>query len=161
MPEKIVELESKSWQKGGEAEREKNLKKAMESAGCEVVKPPPEPTVEDRLRENYTSQIPAAIERHPDWQEVVGQDNIVIGRPAQLAICELENACEVVYHLGRNPVLATSIGQMSAPDAVAAIQQLGAKLASNASFDEIARRPNYWGKARALRASLLRRRMNV
>jgi hypothetical protein len=78
----------------------------------------------ERFEQNlvsYGAQVEEAKDKYEDWDEVVNQ-NIFIGREAQLAILELENGAEVIYYLGRHPVAAAKLGELSP---VAAIMEVG------------------------------------
>jgi hypothetical protein len=141
----------------------------------------------ERNLRNYAAQIAEAQERYPDWEEVVGQE-IHIGMAAQMAIYELETgAADVVYYLGKHPVYAEKLGQMSQASAIMEIGRLSARLQTGASsngdeyeyrrpklpvpvrtvstggssealtFREIAARPAYPGKAKDLKRAAAER----
>jgi hypothetical protein len=130
---------------------------------------------EQNLR-NYGAQTREAKTRYKDWDAVVNQD-IYIGRDAQLAILEQENGAEVIYWLGKNPAHAKKLGEMRPVSAIREVERLSVRLAGGGpsgerprpkvpapvrtvstagtseplSFAEIAARPNYPGKARDLK----------
>ena len=129
----------------------------------------------ERNLQSYAAQVKEAKNRHEDWDRVVNQD-IFIGPDSQLAILEQENAAELIYHLGRNPVKAAELGELNRRSPVAAIAEVGrlsarlsgegrhrprvpapvrtvstAGSSATLSFAEIAARPNYPGKARDLK----------
>jgi hypothetical protein len=76
---------------------------------------------------NYGAQVEEAKEKYEDWDQVVNQD-IFIGRDAQLAILELENGAEVIYYLGRHPVAAAKLGEMSPVSAIMEVGRLATRL---------------------------------
>src|SRR6267378_5535540 len=61
--------------------------------------------------QNYAAQTKEAKVKYKDWDKVVDQD-IFIGRDAQLAILELENGADVIYYLGKHPDYAAKLGEM-------------------------------------------------
>src|SRR5712664_817390 len=81
----------------------------------------------DQNLANYASQLEEAKEKYEDFEEVVNQD-IFIGKEAQLAILELENGAEVIYYLGRHPVAAAKLGELSPISAVMEVGRLSARL---------------------------------
>lgn len=85
---------------------------------------------EENIR-NYAAQVEDAKEEHDDWDEVVNQD-IYIGKEAQLAILELENGAEVIYYLGRHPVKAEALGKLSPLSAVMEVKALSLRLKTGA-----------------------------
>jgi hypothetical protein len=137
--------------------------------------------------QSYHAQVQRAKESYPDWDDVVNQ-SIHIGRDAQVAILELENAAEVVYYLGKNPSYAAKLGQMSPAAAIMEVGRLSARLngtpsgeeyeyrrprpkvpapvrtvstagsSATPSFAEIAAKPNYPGKAQDLKKALAEQR---
>jgi len=131
---------------------------------------------EQNLR-NYGQQAQEAKEKYKDWDKVVNQE-IFIGRDAQLAILELENGAEVIYYLGKHPDYAAKLGEMRPVAAIRAVERLSVSMGAGggeesrrsrprvpapvrtvntagssegASFAEIAARPNYPGKAKDLK----------
>ena len=134
---------------------------------------------EQNLR-NYGAQAKEAKGKYKDWDEVVNQD-IFIGREAQLTILEQENGADVIYYLGKNPDYAKKLGEMRPISAIRAVERLSARLTSGEgyedrrprprvpapvrtvstagssaapSFADIAARPNYPGKARDLKRAM-------
>ena len=146
-------LESKSWQKGGDSEREKNLESVVKGAGYEVEKPEaeelPAPPAElnesltlpesfEKSREAYISQIEEAKKVHGDWEDLRKKfeaNDVHIGEAVQQAIIEQSNGTEVTYYLMRNPDYAKKLGRMCKAgrgvSAVREIENLSAKLGGN------------------------------
>jgi hypothetical protein len=136
----------------------------------------------ERNLQNYGAQTKEAKTRYKDWDEVVDQD-IFIGRDAQLAILELENGAEVIYWLGKHPVAAEKLGKLNPVSAIMEVGRLSASLGAafgegyesrrprprvpapvrtvstagtsgGQTFAEIAARPNYPGKAKDLKRAM-------
>lgn len=78
----------------------------------------------------YNKKIPEAIEKYPDFEEVVGA--LSIPRVAQLAIVEEDNSTEIAYYLGKNPDIAESLSKMSDVKAVSKIGRIAAQLEKEA-----------------------------
>src|SRR5258708_1062207 len=64
--------------------------------------------------QNYAAQVEEARDTHEDWDELkekFDKEDIFIGKETQLAILELENGAEVIYHLMRHPAAAAKLGE--------------------------------------------------
>ena len=176
--DKGVELTSASWEKGGEADRQKHLETVLEQAGYEVEKeppPPPKPDFEklppleqERLLQKYGRGVDKTKAKvgEENWNNAVDQE-IDIGKKTQYAILQEDNGPEISYYLGRNPEVARRLGKMKPKEAVEEVRRLSGKLMNerpvrprlDATPEEVANTPNYPGKYRDMkRAFALRDR---
>jgi len=173
-----VILTSSSWEKGGDAARQRHLETVMEQAGIEVEKeppPPPKPDFErvprheqERLVQKYGRGVDKTKAKvgAENWHKALDQE-IVIGTKAQGAILQEDNGPEIAYYLGRNPEEARRLGKMKGNEAVEEVRRISSKLTNeerrnvrppeNASFEEVVAARPYWGKARDIRRALRRR----
>jgi hypothetical protein len=90
----------------------------------------------ERNLRNYAAQVKEAQEKYPDWDELkekFDNEDIFIGNGVQMAILELENGADVIYHLMRHPDYAEKLGRMSQPSAVMEVGRLSARLLTGAS----------------------------
>lgn len=63
--------------------------------------------------DSYNERVSRATEVFPDWVEVMDQVTKPLPPSAQMAIVELENSPEVMYHLAKDAELREKIGSMS------------------------------------------------
>lgn len=176
-----IVLSSGSWDKDGEQAREAKVNAAIEGAGYEVPPPelppvdatraatPQEARAQlERNIQRYGRQVEQAKEKYRDWEHVVGQADIFIGQEAQVALLESDNATDAVYYLATHPEIAKKLGRMAPASAISEVARISAMLPkparadsrprrpsesflASASFDDVAKLPNYPGKARDLK----------
>ncbi len=89
----------------------------------------------ERLRGNlqaHTQRLNETREQYEDWDKVARalEGGGMIPQSAGLAMIELENGPEVMYHLAKNPELLAKLNKMSEVRAVAEIGRIGASLPS-------------------------------
>lgn len=88
---------------------------------------------EERQRQQtFASKVDKAVEKNPDYHEVVGNPTLAITQHMAETILLLDNGPDVAYHLGRNPEEALRIAQMPPMAAAAALGRLEARLATPA-----------------------------
>ena len=174
-------LASASYEAGGDAARDANTKAAVEKAGYELPPPELPPVDAARMAtpqearaqlerniQRYGKQVEQAKEKYRDWEHVVGQADIFIGQEAQVALLESDNATDAVYYLATHPEIAKKLGRMAPASAISEVARISAMLPkparadsrprrpsesflASASFDDVAKLPNYPGKARDLK----------
>ncbi len=84
--------------------------------------------VQVEIDTTYQERIDAFVAEHPDWKEVVGESDLSIPTAVGVAIKELENAPEVVWHLATHPEEAKKFNKMSPYAAVAYVGKISAQL---------------------------------
>lgn len=67
---------------------------------------------------------------HPDFDDVVLNDDLQISPPMSQAILEAEDGPAIAYHLGQNPEVAERISKLSPAQAVYEIGKISTKLAT-------------------------------
>jgi hypothetical protein len=180
-PAKGATLISASYEAGGDQARDENTKAALEKAGYEL--PEPElPAVDETLAstpqqahetlqrniQRYGRQVEQqAKAKYPDWKQVVGGADVFIGREAQVALLETDNATDVVYYLATHQEEAKRLGRIGPVAAIKEVARISASLPKpegaerarrpaqatldSLTFQELAKMPTYPGKARDLR----------
>lgn len=67
----------------------------------------------ERMQETFLEKAEKAVEKYPDFNDVVGNPTLAINTNMAEFIAESELGHEVAYHLGKNPALAARIANMS------------------------------------------------
>lgn len=93
----------------------------------------------ERLKQvfdSYNQRVSQARGRIDDYDETVNRTDIQVPQSVQLAVFELENGPDIVYHIGKHPELAEKLCNMSPLAAVAEIGRISASLADQESEDD-------------------------
>lgn len=80
------------------------------------------------LASEFTKRAEALAEKYPDFDEVVGDDDLPITAGMARAIARTENGPEVAYYLGKNPNVALKLSQMHPIDAASELGRIAAGL---------------------------------
>ena len=83
----------------------------------------------ERVQESFMEKAEKAAERYPDFQAVVGNPSLTINEAMAEFIAESDQGAEVAYHLGKNPMKAAQIAQMSPVKAARELAKLESELA--------------------------------
>lgn len=78
--------------------------------------------------ENWRDQQAKAIEKYPDFEEVVGDSDAPVTREMSQAIVESEHGADIAYYLAQHPDEAKAIAGLSPIRQIAAIGRLEAKV---------------------------------
>lgn len=81
-----------------------------------------------RLQTGWETGKAKAVEKYPDWKEVVESDNLNIAQPVAFALASHPQGHEIAYYLGKHPDEASRLSSMSPLQSAIAIGELGAKL---------------------------------
>lgn len=84
----------------------------------------------ERMQESFLEKAEKASERYPDFQDVVSNPNLPINEAMAEFIAESDHGAEVAYHLGKNPMKAAQIAQMSPVKAARELARIESELAS-------------------------------
>jgi hypothetical protein len=104
-----------------EAEAQKTAEAARATQEAEVA----------RLNADWQTKRTAAIEKYPDYADVVEAETLKISEPMAAAIMLTENGTDIAYHLGQNADVAARIAAMPNPMAqLIEIGRLSATLAA-------------------------------
>ena len=82
----------------------------------------------DRLANDWQSGMTKAIEKYPDYKEVVESDGLNIAQHVSFALLSHPQGHEIAYHLGKHPEEAERISALNPLHAAFAIQSLGEQL---------------------------------
>lgn len=84
----------------------------------------------ERRSEAFFEKAEKAAERYPDFQSVVSNPSLTINEAMAEFIAESDQGAEVAYFLGKNPMKAAQIAQLSPVKAARELTRLEAELAS-------------------------------
>lgn len=84
----------------------------------------------ERRNESFIEKAEKASERYADFQEVVSNPSLSINSDMAEFIADSENGADVAYYLGKNPMKATQIAQMSPMKAAMELTRLEAQLSA-------------------------------
>lgn len=84
----------------------------------------------ERRHEAFMEKAEKAAERYPDFHTVVGNPNLQINEAMAEFIAESDQGDEVAYYLGKNPMKAAQIAQMSPVKAARELAKLEGELAA-------------------------------
>lgn len=84
----------------------------------------------ERRQEAFLEKAEKASERYPDFQLVVSNPTLQINEAMAEYIAESDLGADVAYHLGKNPMKAAAIAQMSPVKAARELAKLESELAS-------------------------------
>jgi len=82
---------------------------------------------------------------HPDFDSVVGREDVLIPVTAQRTVLRLPNGPQVSYYIGQNPEVAADLSRMDPFDAAVAVRQMARALEN----DEIPRDVSNYAEYRA------------
>lgn len=85
---------------------------------------------QERAAESFLEKAEKAQERYPDYQAVVGNPSLAINEGMVEFIAESELGADVAYFLGKNPMKAAQIAQMSPIKAARELSRIEAEIAS-------------------------------
>ena len=84
----------------------------------------------ERMQEAFLEKAEKAAERYPDFQLVVSNPNLPITEAMAEYIAESEMGGDVAYFLGKNPMKAAAIAQLSAVKATRELTRIEGELAA-------------------------------
>lgn len=84
----------------------------------------------ERSAEAFLEQSEKAQERYPDFQVVVGNPSLAINENMVEFIADSDVGADLAYYLGKNPMKAAAIAQMSPVKAARELSRLEAEIAS-------------------------------
>ncbi|HYE41512.1 MAG TPA: hypothetical protein VEB23_16350 [Ramlibacter sp.] len=84
----------------------------------------------ERRQEAFIEKAEKAAERYPDFQTVVSNPNLPINEAMAEYIAESDLGADLAYHLGKHPMQAAQIAQLSPVKAARELARLEAELAS-------------------------------
>ena len=84
----------------------------------------------DRATESFLEKAEKAQERYPDFQLVVSNPSLAINEGMLEFISDSDHGPDIAYHLGKNPMKAQQIAQMSAIKAARELSRIEAEIAS-------------------------------
>lgn len=64
-------------------------------------------------QKSFGQRVEAAREKHEDFDEVAGRDDVIIPPAAAQAIVEATDGAEIMYHLGKHPEIAEKLQGLS------------------------------------------------
>lgn len=79
----------------------------------------------------FQERAEQARDKYPDFDKVVGNDDLIIGEPSAQAILESKIGPEIAYHLGKNPQESERIARLSPLAQAREIGKIEAKLEAN------------------------------
>lgn len=85
---------------------------------------------QEKVQESFLEKAEKASERYADFQTVVSNPNLAINEGMAEFIADSELGADVAYHLGKNPMKAAQIAQMSPIKAARELTRIEAELAS-------------------------------
>lgn len=85
---------------------------------------------QERVAESFLEKAEKAQERYPDYQAVVGNPSLAINEGMVEFIAESDLGADVAYFLGKNPMKAAQIAQMSPIKAARELSRIEAEIAS-------------------------------
>ena len=103
-----------------EAERKADEKLAQRAKAKEA----------DDRNEKFLEKAEAASERYPDFQTVISNPSLAINEGMAEFISESDTGADVAYYLGKNPMTATRIAQMSPMKAARELVRIESELAA-------------------------------
>jgi hypothetical protein len=84
----------------------------------------------EKVQEAFLEKAEKAIERYPDFQAVVGNPELAINDAMAEFISDSDQGPDVAYFLGKNPMRAAQIAQMTPVKATVALLQIEAELSA-------------------------------
>lgn len=84
----------------------------------------------ERVQEAFMEKAEKASERYPDFQTVVSNPALPINEAMAEFIADSDQGAELAYHLGKNPMKAAQIAQMSPVKAARELTRMEAELAA-------------------------------
>ena len=85
---------------------------------------------QERAAESFLEKAEKAQERYPDYQAVVGNPSLAINEGMVEFIAESDLGADVAYFLGKNPMKAAQIAQMSPIKAARELSRIESEIAS-------------------------------
>jgi len=85
---------------------------------------------QERVAESFLEKAEKAQERYPDYHAVVGNPSLAINEGMVEFIAESDLGADVAYFLGKNPMKAAQIAQMSPIKAARELSRIEAEIAS-------------------------------
>lgn len=82
------------------------------------------------LRGNFQSRAQAMREEHPDFDEVVFNENLSISVPMRDAFMNLPDGAKLAYHLGQHPEEAARISRLSPNHQMLELGRVSARIAA-------------------------------
>lgn len=83
----------------------------------------------ERVQEAFLERAEKAAERYPDFHAVVGNPTLPINEAMAEFIADSDQGADVAYYLGKNPLKAAQISQMSPVRAARELAKIEAELA--------------------------------
>jgi len=84
----------------------------------------------DRMAETFQERLDKALDRFPDFTEVVSSPTLAINTDMAEFIADSEHGPDLAYHLGKNPALAARIANMPTIKAARELTRIEAELAA-------------------------------
>lgn len=84
----------------------------------------------DRRAESFLEKAEAASERYPDFQLVISNPSLAINQDMAEYIAESDTGADIAYYLGKNPLKASQIAQLSPIKAARELGRIEAELAA-------------------------------
>jgi hypothetical protein len=84
----------------------------------------------ERVQESFMEKAEKASERYPDFQSVVSNPNLAINEAMAEFIVESDHFGDIAYFLGKNPMKAAQIAQLSPVKAARELARIETELAS-------------------------------
>lgn len=113
-----------------EAFNEAQIRHLAEKKAAELLEQRQRQEQQERTTEAFLEKAEKAQERYPDFQMVVGNPNLAINEGMYEFIADSEHGPDIAYHLGKNPMKAAQIAQMSPIKAARELSRIEAEIAS-------------------------------
>ena len=85
---------------------------------------------QEKVAESFLEKAEKAQERYPDYHAVVGNPTLAINEGMVEFIADSEHGADVAYYLGKNPMKAAQIAQMSPIKAARELSRIESEIAS-------------------------------
>lgn len=95
----------------------------------------------EKMSETFLERSEKAIERYPDFNDVVSNPTLAINTDMAEFIAESEHGPDIAYHLGKNPALAARIANMSPIKAARELTSIELELASKPKTKQPSKAP--------------------
>lgn len=87
----------------------------------------------DTLRARFDEGRTSALEKYPDYDEVVHDPSLRVPGDIARLVFQTENPNDVAYHLAKNPKVLADVGSLPLPTAAMKLGQISARLGAPAS----------------------------
>ena len=113
-----------------EAFSEAQIRHLAEKKAAELLEQRQRQEQHERTREAFLEKAEKAQERYPDFDMVVANPQLTINEGMFEFIADSEHGPDIAYHLGKNPMKAAQIAQMSPIKAARELSRIEAEIAS-------------------------------